>query len=197
MTVKELYDLLADPDFQDHYTGDLFFKAYMYMYNPEEEYNMRDDILKIKERLKRPNNFIDVLVLDIFQELQNYLKNKKFGAKAMLEFLLEIEKKDPEKVKQSLVREASNPKFYEFVNQKIQDHFKSDTDLQKSYVFVHGFSQIYPYLRTHKFINRFEKYITNFKIVLFYPGNYKGDFELFGLLKDKNPYRTIKLINEI
>ena len=44
--------------------------------------------------------------------------------------------------------------------------------------------------------NLTEKYITNYKIVLFYPGRYKGDFELFGLLDDKNPYRTIKLINE-
>jgi len=196
MTVKELYDLLANPDFQDHFTGDLFFKAYMYMYKPEEEYKMREEILGIKKRLKRPNNFIDVFVIDIFQLFQDFLKDKKFGKTPMLDFLLNAEQSDSKKVKQSLERETANPKFYEFVDQEIQSHRNSGNTLRKSYVFVHGFGQIYPYLRTSKFISRFEKFITDYKIVLFYPGIYKGSFELFGLLNDKNPYRTIKLINE-
>jgi len=197
MTVDELYEKLADPDFQDHFTGDLFFKAYMYMYKPEEEYKMRREILKLQKRLKRPNSFVDVLVLNIFQLFQDYLASRSFGDKPLLQFLLDMEKADSKKVRGSLDREAGNPKFYEYINDQIRLHLSSSSSLKKSYVFVYGFGQIFPYLRTSKFINRFEKYITDYKIVLFYPGNYKVDFELFGLMNDKNPYRTIKLINEI
>ena len=197
MTIKELYETLADPAFQDHFTGDLFFKAYMYMYEPEKEYSIREEIRIIKTRLKRPNNFIDVLVIDIFQLFQEYLKTRSFGNKTKYDYMLDVEEKDGDKVMQSLKRETADPKFYEYLNTEIRNHFNTEDMFKKSYVFVHGFGQIYPYLRTSNFINRFEKYITDYKIVLFYPGTYKGDFELFGMLDDKNPYRTIKLINEI
>lgn len=40
MTIKELYDQLCDKDFQDHYTGNLFFPAYMFMYDAEKEYEI-------------------------------------------------------------------------------------------------------------------------------------------------------------
>ena len=40
MTIQELYDLLASDDFQRADTGNLFFPAYMYMYEPENEYEI-------------------------------------------------------------------------------------------------------------------------------------------------------------
>jgi len=48
MTITELYNQLADKDFQDHSTGDLFFPAYMYMYDPTKEYEIDNEILDIK-----------------------------------------------------------------------------------------------------------------------------------------------------
>jgi hypothetical protein len=75
MTITELYNQLCDKDFQNHQTGNLFFPAYMYMYNPELEYEVEKEILNIKNRLHRPNNYLDVMVLDIFEEKQR--ENKK------------------------------------------------------------------------------------------------------------------------
>ena len=68
MTITELYNQLCDKDFQNHQTGNLFFPAYMFMYNPEQEYAVEKEILDIKNRLHRPNNYLDVMVLDIFEE---------------------------------------------------------------------------------------------------------------------------------
>jgi hypothetical protein len=39
--------------------------------------------------------------------------------------------------------------------------------LKKSYVMIHGFGQIFPYLRTSKFVSLFEGKVTNFKLILF------------------------------
>ena len=68
MTITELYNQLSDKDFQDHQTGNLFFPAYMYMYDATKEYEIDREILDIKNRLHRPNNYLDVMVLDIFEE---------------------------------------------------------------------------------------------------------------------------------
>lgn len=197
MTIRELYEKLADPAFQDHFTGDLFFKAYMYIYDPSKEYEIREEIADIKKRLKRPNNFINVLVIDIFKEFTSYLKSQSFGKQSLYDYLLGKESQDTDKVRDSLKRSASDAKFSKFLFDLIDEHLNTEDNLKKSYVFIHGFGQLYPYLRTSHFINKFEKYITNYKIVLFYPGKYDGDFELFGMLDDKNPYRTIKLINDL
>ena len=79
MTITELYNQLANKDFQDHETGNLFFPAYMYTYDPEKEYEVDAEITDIKHRLHRPSNYLDVMVLDIFEEFVSYLKQEKFG----------------------------------------------------------------------------------------------------------------------
>ena len=45
MTITELYTQLENEDFKDHETGNLFFPAYMYMYNAEKEYEINAEIL--------------------------------------------------------------------------------------------------------------------------------------------------------
>ena len=50
-TRLETYNQLCDKGFQNHETGNLFFPAYMYMYNPEHEYEVEKEILDIKSKL--------------------------------------------------------------------------------------------------------------------------------------------------
>jgi hypothetical protein len=45
-------------------------------------------------------------------------------------------------------------------------------------------------------MNNFEKYIQKYKIILFYPGEVKENYNLFKLLNDENLYRAIHLINQ-
>lgn len=196
MTITELYEQLKDKDFQDPTTGNLFFPAYMYLYDPAQEYQIQDEIANIKDRLHRPTAFLDVLVLNIFQEFLEFLKSRKFGQQSLYEFFLEREKTDPEKVNDSLKREATRDEFFLHINQKIQEHLLAPGEHKKTYVFIHGFGQIFPYLRASKFLSNFEKYIQGYKIIMFYPGTAKDYYSLFGLLNDEHAYRSIKLINE-
>ena len=195
MTINELYDLLSNEDFQDPKTGNLFFPAYMYIYDPAKEYYIREQIQQMKDRLIRPNTYVDVLIINLFTEFIDFLKTWDFGGKTLLDTLLQKELKDPGKVTDSLKREATRREFLSSLNDKIKTHIEPSDELKKSYVFVHGFGEIYPYLRASKFLSNFEKYITGYKIILFYPGTAKDYYSMFDLLNDENPYRAIKLIN--
>ena len=68
MTITELYEQLRDPNFKNPTTANLFFPAYMYLYDPKREYEIREEITQLKKRLQRPDNYLDVLVLNVFEE---------------------------------------------------------------------------------------------------------------------------------
>lgn len=195
MTITELYTQLADKDFQDHQTGNLFFPAYMYTYDPEKEYEIDGEILSIKHRLHRPNSYLDVMVIDIFEEFVNYLKQEKFGKDTKFDFYIKHEENKSDAVNKALRQDAYDTRFLSFLNEKITKTLDSATDYEVAYVFVKGFGNAYPYIRASRFMNNFEKYIHGYKLIMFYPGEAKAYYSLFGLLKDENLYRAIKLIN--
>tara|TARA_R110002167_G_scaffold26873_4_gene92116 strand:- start:1392 stop:1982 length:591 start_codon:yes stop_codon:yes gene_type:complete len=196
MTIPELYTHLSNDDFKDHETGNLFFPAYMYMYNAEEEYKIDAEILDIKNRLHRPTNYLDVIVLDIYEEFIVYLKQEKIAKSNKFAFYNMHEQRKPEAVHKSLSKDAYDPRFLEFLNGKIQAHLKIEDTFQRSYVFIKGFGNAFPYIRASRFFNNFEKYVKGYKLIMFYPGEAKEYYSLFGLLKDENLYRAIKLINQ-
>lgn len=196
MTIAELYTHLANDDFKDYETGNLFFPAYMYMYNAENEYQINAEILDIKNRLHRPTNYLDVIVLDIYEEFIMYLKQEKFAKSNKFDFYNAHENLKPEAVNKSLFKDAYDPRFLNYLNEKIQAHLKIEDTFQRSYVFIKGFGNAFPYIRASRFFNNFEKHVKGYKLIMFYPGEAKEYYSLFGMLKDENLYRAIKLINE-
>lgn len=196
MTITELYTQLSDKDFQNHQTGNLFFPAYMYMYDPEKEYEVDAEILDIKNRLHRPSNYLDVMVIDIFEVFVEYLKQEKFGRETKFNYYTQHELSKPEAVDKSLKMDAYNQRFLTYLSNKIQEHLTQAGESEVAYVFLKGFGRSFPYIRASRFMNNFEKYIKSYKLIMFYPGEAENYYSLFGLLKDENLYRAIKLINE-
>lgn len=196
MTITELYNKLANKDFQNHETGNLFFPAYMYVYNPDEHYQVEAEIFDIRDRLHRPNNYLDILVLDMFELFIDYLRQEKFGPHEKLTFYLEQEERNHKAVEDALRKDAYDKRFLTYIHNKIQRHLQNAGDYEVAYVFVKGFGNAFPYIRASRFVNNFERYIQGYKLILFYPGTVKTNYNLFGLLNDENLYRAIKLINE-
>ena len=196
MTIGELYTKLSNKDFQDHATGNLFFPAYMYMYDPTREYEIENEILDIKNRLHRPNNYLDVMIMDIFEEFIEFTKSTKFGKATKFNFYLQHEEKKQEAVQKALEKDAYDTRFLNFLDQKITKHLETSKPSEVSYVLLKGFGNAFPYIRASRFMSNFEKYIRGYKLIMFYPGKAKEYYSLFGLLKDENLYRAIKLINQ-
>jgi len=195
MTIPELFERLSEESFQDPNTGNLSFPVYIYFYNAEDEYHIRYEIESLKDRLKRPSSYQDVLAIDIFDLFLSYLTEKNFGKKKFLDYLLEKETDMPDKVTDTLKEQAKSEKFFEQVNNHIQSHINEPGESKKSLVFLHGIGKIFPYLRASKFISNFEKYIGGYKLVIFYPGKDRGHLSLFDKLGDEHSYRSTKLIN--
>ena len=196
MTIEELYNKLEDKFFQDTDTGSIFYNVYIFQYKAEEEYEIRDQIENLKVRLKRPNNNLDILSVNLFEEFCTFLDKKEFGSQpSMLKYLLDVEKEDD--ITEDLVSLACDEDFFQAIHDRIQQHIEDENQLKKSFVFLYGVGQIFPYLRTNTFLSNFERYNKGerYKIIVFYPGHsVNNSFSLFDRLKDDNTYRAIKLI---
>lgn len=197
MTIEELYNKLEDKFFQDTDTGSIFYNVYIFQYKPEDEYEIRDQIQSLKTRLKRPNNNLDILAINLFEEFCDFLDHKSFGNNpSMLNYLLAKEEQGIS-VTNVLIQNASNEDFFKAVHDKIERHIENDNQLKKSFVFLYGIGQIYPYLRANTFLSNFERYNKGekYKLIVFYPGrSVENSFSLFNRLKDDNTYRSIQLI---
>lgn len=200
MTIPELYDYLCSPAFRDQ-SGSIFYNYYIYQYPARQEYEMRRQIAEFQERLKRPANFVNALIIDLFETFCDYLKTATFGKQSLFDMTIEEEKENPKNndVTEELSHEANSDEFYEFVRDRIEKHINENDGYKKPYVFVHGIGKIFPYLRCNVFLNGYEKYNdpNNYKLIVFYPGESKGNsFSLFNTLPDEHTYRAVLLVNE-
>ncbi len=198
MTVQALYDHLNSPEFQNT-EGNIFYNYYIYQYPANKEYEMRRQIKEFKERLERPNSYINAMLLDLFDAFCDYLREEKFGEDSLLEDTFKEDQIRPDCVTAELISDANSDRFIQYINRLITDHLKINDGLHKPYVFVYGIGKIFPYLRTNVFLTKYEKYNDPnlYKIILFYPGHQDGNsFSLFDILEDAHTYRAILLVNK-
>lgn len=197
MDLSNLIKYLEDKGFQDPKTGNLFFPAYMYLYEPEQEYQLREQIKILTARLQRPNHFLECLVLNIYDEFIDYLKSQTFAGETVFDQIMELEEDDVEDADDWIRDEINKEAFYDFIETKVKNYFK-DSSAKRVYLLVHGFGSIFPYLRSSTFLKRTEKLVKDFKMILFFPGKYdKQHYSLFNVLSDENMYRVNLLNNMI
>jgi len=198
MSISKFYDeLLSNKDFQNPDTGNLFFPAYIFTYDHEKEYEIRTEISALKERLERPNSFIDTLLLNIFDEFINFLKDEQLGDHSLLDLLLDKEKDEgqSDELLDILQEKANSIEFFNFINEKAQQHFNLPSKFKKVYLMLYGFGSIFPFLRTSVYLKNFEEHVKGYKLIVFFPGTYKNqNYSLFDDFSDENIYRAT-LIN--
>ena len=199
MTVDELYKKLSDPGFQDTENGDLFYNFYVFQYDPEKEYEIQRQIQDLKDSLERPNNFIDLLALDIYEEFIEFLKEQEIWGATFLEEVLNTDKVDPDGATKMLTEQANSEEFLKRLHEKILAHKKIDDDNQRPFIIFYGMGKMYPYLRTSTMRAKYEQYnlSSEYKIIVFYPGQKDGkSYRLFNRLYDQNTYRATLLLND-
>lgn len=195
INVDKLYDLMADKGFQEPRTGNLFFPAYIYTYPSEKEYQIRENLDLLIEKLKRPNNYLDCLALNIYHEIIEYLKSEEFAGKSLFDLVIEKEQEDPEDAFSWVRDEINHGDFYKRFEKKLRTHFETSDD-KRVYLILHGFGSSFPYLRASELLKQIESVIKEFKIIIFFPGEYKDSkYSLFAMLNDDNMYRANHLNN--
>ena len=190
VNIDKIYDLMSDKGFQEPRTGNLFFPAYIYTYPPEQEYAIREQIDLLIEKLKRPTHYLDSLAINMYEELIDYLKNESFAGKTLFELVIEKEKEDPADALAWIRDEINHGDFYKKFEAKVKEHFKVEHE-KKVYLIMYGFGSAFPFLRASELLKKTERLIKEFKVILFYPGEYKdSNYNLFGILNDDNMYRA-------
>ena len=202
MTVEQLYDKLCSKAFQDPRNGDLHYNYFMFQYDAAKEYDMLRQIDDIREKIRRPNNNVDVLLLNLFDEFTAYLDSRCFGRKwnSYKDYLIHKEQTMKAEVQNSLRDLANSADFIDYLHERIMTHVaKVDDGLIRPYVFVYGVGNMFPYLRVNNLLVRYEAQnkSSKYKLIIFYPGEQYGNtYKLFGKLEDDHTYRASLLLNE-
>jgi len=195
--LDDVFQILSDPEFQEPGSGLMSFPAYVYVYPPDEEYAFRDALPQLADRLRRPNVGQHPLVVNIYDAFLDYLRAKTLGRRPLLDRILEKEEEDPEEVDRQLKRHARSDAFVEHVAEQFDAFIQEEDDLERSYVLVHGWGAIHPYLRSSQFLDLMEPHLRGYKLILFYPGTYEnGEFHLFGGSSSDRVYRA-SCLNEL
>lgn len=195
--LDDVFSHLTDPDFQNPESGLMTFPAYVYVYPPEREYELRVALPLLRERLMRPNVGQEPLLVNVYEELLTYLGNITLGGRPLLDRIFELEVEDPEKVNRQLRQHATSEAFTDHLASLFSDFVKTPGMHRRSYVFVNGWGSIFPYLRASHFLDLMEHHLHGYKLILFYPGDYHGgQFRLFGRLASKRVYRG-SCLNEL
>src|SRR5699024_9041813 len=147
-------------------------------------------LVPLQKRLERPKSKQECLVLNVYDEMVEYLDNRTFGDESMWQLLLETETQNPKKVRKDLIRHVHSHDFIKHINDKITDHLQLHAENTKSYVTMHVWGSIFPFVRAHIFLNKMEDKIKHDKMILMYPGYYKDKhYIMFGELESDTIYR--------
>ncbi len=193
INIDKLYDLMADKGFQEPRTGNLFFPAYIYTYPAEEEYEIRKQLGLLNEKLKRPNHFLDCMVINIYHQLIEYLKSESFAGSTLFDLLLKKEKEDPQEAYNWIREEINQGDFYPQLENKVKEYFHPEQN-KRVYLIMYGFGSSFPYIRASELLKKTERLIKEFKIIIFYPGEYnESNYSLFNILNDDHMYRANNL----
>jgi hypothetical protein len=199
--LDRVFDRLVDPEFQDLGSGLMSFPAYIYVYKSDREYELREELPNLCERLKRPKvqpqEEQDPLLLNVYEAFLDYLEDRTLGGRPLLERILEQEESDSEQIEKQLKRHARSSEFVGGLAEQFEEYIQAPSEHKRSYVFLHGWGAIYPYLRASQFLDRMEGRLGDYKLILFYPGTYEdGQFHLFGELGSNRVYRA-SCLNEM
>lgn len=195
-SIDSLYELLENRDFLNPETADIFSPFFFFTYDASKEYQVRKEIELLKEKLERPLAMVDTLVINIYETMIEFLKNRMVAGKSSFDTLMELDKGNSRGVQVRLEGLIQREDFIKFLIEKIKSHLSSDSHLKKVYVFFYGIGSIYPYLRAHKLVSRLEQYVKDYKVIIFYPGKLEnGNYKLFGKITPRNIYRANNLNN--
>lgn len=159
---------------------------YIFDYNPQDEFQVREHIRVLKQKINNSNDEIKIKEIDLFDVLINCLKEKGY-----LEKSIELEKrygseKFIDTIKNSLGLKTENNMFVKKIVEQVEPN---------DVIFITGVGKIYPIMRSHKLLNNLFPYITQNPLILFFPGSYSGyGLDLFDEIKGDNYYRAFKLL---
>jgi len=160
-------------------------KFYIFDYNPQDEYTIRNEVKKIKSR--NPN----IIEFDLYEMMLEIIDQQGY-----MQDVIEAEK---DYDKQHLLSEIFQPILsVEEDDNEFLENFKAVDDDGTKIILVTGVGKSYPVIRSHTILNNLQNIFKRNPVVMMYPGRYETKkamtLRLFDRLDDDNYYRAFPLV---
>lgn len=161
-------------------------KFYIFDYNPKDEYAVRNEIKKIKNR--NP----DIVEFDLYEMMLEIIEEQGYTE--------DVIRAETEYDKEHLLSEIFQPILsVEESNNEFLEKFKERTDDDGTkIVLITGVGKAYPVIRSHTILNNLQSIFRRNPVVMMYPGRYEiknaMTLKLFERLDDDNYYRAFPLV---
>lgn len=160
-------------------------KFYIFDYNPQEEYSIRNEVKKLKNR--NP----DIVEFDLYEMMLDIIEEQGYT-----EDVIAAEK---DYDKQHLLSEIFQPILsVEEDDNEFLEKFKIVKDDGTKIILVTGVGKAYPVIRSHTILNNLQNIFKKNPVVMMYPGRYETKkamtLRLFDRLDDDNYYRAFPLV---
>ena len=160
-------------------------KFYIFDYNPQDEYSIRNEIKKLKSRNQ------DIVEFDLYEMMLDIIEEQGYT-----EDVISAEK---DYDKQHLLSEIFQPILsVEEDDNDFLEKFKVVKDDGTKIILVTGVGKSYPVIRSHTILNNLQNIFKRNPVVMMYPGRYETKkamtLRLFDRLDDDNYYRAFPLV---
>lgn len=160
-------------------------KFYIFDYNPQDEYSIRNEIKKLKSRNQ------DIVEFDLYEMMLDIIEEQGYTEDVILA------EKDYDK--QHLLSEIFQPILsVEEDDNEFLEKFKVVKDDGTKIILVTGVGKSYPVIRSHTILNNLQNIFKRNPVVMMYPGRYETKkamtLRLFDRLDDDNYYRAFPLV---
>lgn len=160
-------------------------KFYIFDYNPQDEYSIRNEIKKLKSRNQ------DIVEFDLYEMMLDIIEEQGYT-----EDVISAEK---DYDKQHLLSEIFQPILsVEEDDNEFLEKFKIVKDDGTKIILVTGVGKSYPVIRSHTILNNLQNIFKRNPVVMVYPGRYETKkamtLRLFDRLDDDNYYRAFPLV---
>lgn len=160
-------------------------KFYIFDYNPQDEYTIRNEVKKLKSR--NPN----IIEFDLYEMMLKIIDEQGY-----MQDVIEAEK---DYDKQHLLSEIFQPILsVEEDGNEFLENFKAVDDDGTKIILVTGVGKSYPVIRSHTILNNLQNIFKRNPVVMMYPGRYETKkamtLRLFDRLDDDNYYRAFPLV---
>lgn len=160
-------------------------KFYIFDYNPQDEFTIRNEVKKLKSR--NPN----IIEFDLYEMMLEIIEQQCY-----MQDVIEAEK---DYDKQHLLSEILQPILsVEEDDNEFLENFKAVNDDGTKIILVTGVGKSYPVIRSHTILNNLQNIFKRNPVVMMYPGRYETKktmtLRLFDRLDDDNYYRAFPLV---
>lgn len=181
----ELEDRMISVELLTKYGTANDMKFYIFDYNPQDEFTIRNEVKKLKSR--NPN----IIEFDLYEMMLEIIDQQGY-----MQDVIEAEK---DYDKQHLLSEIFQPILsVEEDDNEFLENFKAVDDDGTKIILVTGVGKSYPVIRSHTILNNLQNIFKRNPVVMMYPGRYETKktmtLRLFDRLDDDNYYRAFPLV---